>query len=190
MKKLLLIVAVLLCLAAVATGQDVKPIDIYIGGGVSIPNAPEGFKDWFKMGYHGMGGVEAKAFTGFSLLFLADYNRFSPDVEGIDGGEISLLSFTLNAKLGLGVPAAPLKPYFFGGVGLANTSVSDIDASEPDGISVYTMESKTDACFGVGAGLEFKAGPSAAIFVQGRYMIIATEGDALSYFPITVGFKF
>lgn len=189
MKKFLLSLAVMLCLAAFVSAQDVKPIDIYIGGGVSLPNAPDLFKDGYKTGYHGMGGIEAKAFTGFSLLFLADYNRFSPDVEGMDGGEISLLTFTLNAKLGLGVPAAPIKPYLFGGIGLANTSVSDFTVTIPD-VTITTLGSETNACFDVGAGLEFKAGPSAAIFVQGRYMIIASKGDAITYFPITVGFKF
>jgi opacity protein-like surface antigen len=190
MKKLLLAAAVLLGLAAFAAAQDVKPVDIYVGGGVSIPNAPDRFKDGMKMGFHGMGGIEAKASTGFSLLFLADYNRFSPDVEGIDGGEVSVLTFTLNAKLGLGVPAAPIKPYIFGGIGLANTSASDFSGTVPDDVNVVTMESKTNACFNVGGGLQFKAGPAAAIFIQARYMIIATEGDATKYFPITVGFKF
>lgn len=189
MKKIFSAAAMVFCLAAIVVAQDVKPIDIYIGGGVSLPNAPDGFKDGFKTGYHGMGGIEANAFTGFSLLFLADYNRFSPDVEDVDGGEVSLLAFTLNAKLGLGVPAAPMKPYLFGGIGLANISQSDYKDILPE-VEVSTYASKTNACFNVGAGLEFKAGPSAAIFVQGRYMVITTEGDATTYLPITVGFRF
>ncbi len=187
MKKAFLSFAVMLCLAAFVSAQDVKPIDIYIGGGVSLPNAPDFFKDYWKTGYHGLAGVGFKAFPGFSLVGNAEYHTFPIDAEGVEGGNFNTFLFTVNGRLALGVPAAPLKPFILGGIGLANVSISDITAGDK---TFEFLGSETDLCFSIGGGLEFKAGPAAAIFVQGRYVIINTEGDAITYIPITVGFKF
>ncbi|MDD4051240.1 MAG: outer membrane beta-barrel protein [candidate division Zixibacteria bacterium] len=187
MKMFLLSLAVMLCLAAFVSAQDVKPIDIYIGGGLSLPNSPDFFKDYWKTGYHGLAGVGFKAFPGFSLVGMAEYHSFPIDAEGVDGGSFNFFLFTVNGRLALDIPAAPIKPYFLGGIGLANSKISDITEGDE---TFKFIGSETDLCFNVGAGLEFKAGPAAAIFIQGRYVYINTEGDALTYIPITLGVKF
>ncbi|HEY6785565.1 MAG TPA: hypothetical protein VI159_11470, partial [Gemmatimonadales bacterium] len=49
--------------------------------------------------------------------------------------------------------------------------------------------SETQFAFGVGAGVEMKM-TSMSLYLEAKYMNIATSGSATTFIPITVGLRF
>lgn len=194
MKKLLLVSALVLVFAAVGSAQVSKPYNIYAGGGIGMPMSPDGFKDFHKMGLHGTGGfgLNLPAVQGFQILGLAEYHSFSYDwdeagMPDASGGTLGALMFSANGKMGFGVPAAPIKPFVMGGLGIANLSISD---EEIPGEPAYSYESESKFYINLGGGAEFKVGPSLGIFVMARYVSVFTEGESTAFIPITAGIMF
>ncbi len=187
MKKLLIACAVVFMLCAAVSAQTpASPVSIYAGGGLSMPMAPDLFKDYWKMGFNGMLGVGYGVTPAMQIVAKGEYHMFPLDVAGVEGGDISMLMFGADARFAVGLPAAPIKPFFLVGVGMAKLSASDVTrgtlhASFPD---------ETDFYFNAGAGVEFKAGPKMSLFAQARYVDVMAEGDAIAFVPITVGLKF
>ena len=96
-----------------------------------------------------------------------------------------------DARYSFGLPAAPIKPFVLGGLGFANTSVSDFESSDPLVTALnFNSESSTDLYWNLGAGVDFKTGPAWSLYGQIRYVSIATEGESSSFIPVTVGLKF
>jgi hypothetical protein len=186
-KKFLITFAVvgMLC-AAVSAQAPASPVSIYVGGGLSMPMAPDGFKDYWKMGFNGMVGAGYGLSPAFQIVAKGEYHMLPLDVDSVEGGDLGFLMFGVDGRFAIGLPAAPIKPFVLGGLGMANISASDITKGE------YTVlfGDVTKFYFNVGAGVEFKAGPKMSLFAQARYVDVMTEGDALAFIPFTVGLKF
>ena len=43
---------------------------------------------------------------------------------------------------------------------------------------------------GFGAGFEYMFGPKAGLWLDGKYMLIMTEGESMAHLPIRAGLKF
>jgi opacity protein-like surface antigen len=187
MKQILITFAIvgMLC-AAVSAQTPSSPVTIYAGGGLSMPMSPDIFKDHWKMGYHGMAGAGFALTPGFQLVGKVEYHMFPLDAEGVDGLDVQILMFGADGRFSIGLPAAPVKPFVLGGMGMAKFSVSDLKA----GTFTFAFPEETDLYFNVGAGLDLKAGPAMSLFIQGRYVNVLSEGEATSFVPITVGLKF
>lgn len=195
MKKPLLTAVCVIAFAFGVSAQVPTPFSLYAGGALSLPNAPDDFKDSFKTGFHGLVGLGYKMGPGFQLVGKAEYHKFAFDftgLSGLDGGDSKMWMFGGDGRLAFGLPAAPIKPFVFGGVGLASIKYDDF------GGNVTLATARNDALpdtqnkvyYNIGAGVELKAGPSFSLFAQGRYVSIATEGNSTSFIPITVGLKF
>ncbi len=195
MKKPLLTAVCVIAFTFGVSAQVPAPFSLYAGGALSLPNAPDYFKDSFKTGYHGLVGVGYKLGPGFQVVGKAEYHKFAFDftgLSGVDGGDNKVWMFGGDGRLAFDLPAAPIKPFAFVGVGIANIKRSDFDGNVTLATELNDAlpDTQNKVYYNIGAGVELKFGPSFNLFVQGRYVSIATEGNITSFIPITVGLKF
>jgi opacity protein-like surface antigen len=195
MKKIAVTLSILLIFAVGASAQMSKPFTVYAGAGLSFPMS-DGLKSVQNTGFHGSVGVGFNAMPMLQIVGKIEYHSFAADqaeyslalgtTEDVKGGTFAPLMFGVDGRYAFSLPAAPFAPYAFGGIGLARISWSDITY----GSTTLSFEDQTKMYFNVGAGVEFDITPAASLFVQGRYVNIATEGEATTMIPFTVGLKF
>jgi opacity protein-like surface antigen len=159
-------------LAGSANAQSVKPFNIGISGGLSVPTGDAG--DLVKSGYNlsGMFEVKPMAFP-VALRLEGQWQRF--DVKGVDAN-YRTLGVLANAVYYIPSPGI-VKPYFTGGLGMVNEKLSAFDDSE------------TNFAFNLGAGVNFQL-TGITTFVEANWQSIQSEGSATRMFPIRFGVKF
>ena len=193
MKKTLLIVGLVVAFAVSASAATPNQFSFYAGGAVSMPNS-EGFDAGWGTGWHGLAGAGYKMSPKFQLVGKLEYHNFASDLAGlpIDGGNTKITMFGTDGRYSLGLPAAPIKPYFFGGLGMASVSWDDFTGSSSltTAINAGIPESTTKLYYNFGAGFDLTTGPAFSLFLQGRYVSVTTEGEALAFIPVTIGLKF
>lgn len=199
MKKILAILAILLTFGAVASAQiPSSPVSLYVGGALSIPTAPESFSTSFKNGYHGSLGLGFDVNPAFELIGKVEYHTFNFDFDQADmtdysGGTNKMWMFGADVKFNPSLPAMPVKPYILGGAGVANIKQSEFEGPASLSLSVlnaFISEDQTEFYWNAGAGFTLLSSPAFSLFAQARYVSIATEGEASSFIPVTIGLKF
>jgi opacity protein-like surface antigen len=139
-----------------------------------------------------------------SFRFSGDYTVFTPDQVkyrdelarllgnaatgySIDGGNVNILSANANVKWAL-LPLPIVSPYLTGGIGLVRMSAGDLtvkyQGATVGGFPKAPAETKT--AFNIGAGVDLKLA-GIALFIEGKYAWILTEGESTGYIPISVG---
>lgn len=195
MKKNVLLAMLVLAMAATVGAQVPVPFSIYGGGLVSIPNAPTEFKDAYKNGFHGMIGLGYKAAPIAQIVGKAEYHHFGYDltnVSGLTDGAQSVWMYGADLRLGLNLPAFPIKPYLLAGGGLAHVSFTPFagtNLSLATALNDVLPEAQNKIYYNIGGGLDFKLAPMFGFFAQVRYVRISTDGDPTSYVPLTLGLK-
>jgi len=200
MKKLFLTLIALLLMSAVSmaqVGTPSSPVSWYAGAALSLPTAPEGFTDGWKLGYHGMVGAGFNVAPKIQMIGKIEYHKFGTDGSSfgsnVEGGSLNTWMFGVDGKLNLGAPVVPVKPYAIGGLGIASVKISEFtstDSSLQASLNSGTGESQSKVYFNFGGGVEFNLGPKTSWFVQARYVSISTDGSATSFIPLTLGLKF
>lgn len=196
MKKFWMVLALLICFTAVASAQVSSPMSVYAGGALSVPAGGDFFKNAFKTGYHGWVGVGMSTAPRMSLIGKIEYTSFSSEAAGLlgtTGGTEKILMFGVDGKFSLGLPAAPIKPFLFGGLGMANVKQDDFSNSNSlitSALNTTVIESETKFYFNVGAGLDLFSGPAFSIFAQAKYVSIATTGASTQFIPFSIGARF
>jgi len=186
MKKIILTLAVIVLFAGLATAQDVKPFNLYAGGGLGAPNSNDMFKDYWKTGYHGYAGLGFNLMPMIQIIGKAEYHMFSVDgdsegdfLESAEAaGDLNTFMFGGDIKLNPKAPFMPIKPFAIAGVGFANSSFSELD------------ESETDFYWNIGGGLELGGQGPLKFFAMARYVSISSEGESTTFIPVTLGIKF
>jgi len=195
MKKVLVILGILLAVAVGCNAQGL-PFSLYVGGAVSIPTSPDGFKETYNTGYHGTLGAGYNFMPNFQIIGKAEYHRFSydfADLSDIDGGANKLWMFGADGKFSLNAPVFPFKPFLFGGVGMAKMQFGEFSGDNLSLVTAYndaTLGDQSEFYYNIGVGGEYKMGPAWSFFVQARYVNVNTEGDAWVFVPVTLGLKF
>lgn len=166
-------------IALTATAAQAQSVNIGIGGGVTIPTGD--FKTATKTGWHGLAniGYGLPSGLGFRGDFYYGESNFKGGVSGkakLTGGLANILYEFQNA--------GGVKPYVIGSAGVFNTKGS----ASAGGVSISGSETKFT--FGGGAGVKFKAGPKANIFLEGRYLSAQTSGGSTNFIPVTLGVSF
>ncbi len=189
MKKLALLGILIVAFAVSAPAQTTRPFSIYAGGGIGIPISADDFKDLHDMGFHGKIGIGYRlpSAPGLELIGKFEYHTFGASDENLADSDFRPLLFGADAKYAFGLPTAPTKPYVLGGLGLAAWEFTD---GEDDEELVDEELDGSDLYLNFGAGVDLKPGDAFGIFIEGRYVILLTEGDATSFIPITAGFTF
>ncbi len=199
MKKLIILAVCIFALTATASAQvPSSPVKLYAGGLFSLPQGPDAFNDAFNTGFHGFVGVGKDLSPMFQLVGKVEYHSFGfnfddAGINNADGGSLNAWLFGADARISPSLPAAPIKPFIFGGVGFASVKQSEFESSDlslATSLNQTTGTSSTDLFFNVGVGADLFSTPAMTIFAQGKYVSIQTEGDATSIIPISLGVRF
>ena len=201
MKKLWMVLAILITFAACTSAQVSSPFTLYAGGAITFPTS-EGFSDLYKNGLHGTIGVGYKMAPKFQVIGKVEYHTFkfnfdnsdvSSIMSGWSGGTNKMWMFGVDGKLSLSLPAAPIAPYFLGGVGIANIKQSEFEGPVSLNLSLFNQliaESQNKLYFNLGVGTELGSGPAFSFFAQARWVSIQTDGETTNFVPVTVGLRF
>ena len=108
------------------------------------------------------------------------------------GGELLTRRTGPDGRFSIGMPAAPLRPYVLGGLGIANIKQSELEGPSliTSVLNQYIAEDQNKLYFNLGGGVDLTTGPAWSLFAQVRYVSIATEGESSSFIPVTLGLKF
>ena len=202
-------IGLLVCLlASTAVAGEMKPA-VYVGGGVNMPMGD--WSDFWKMGFGGSGrlafevapAIEIGATFGYTA-FPFDDDKFiewveanwgdvaeDAEVEGLDVNAMEFLA-DIKYKFGVGPEAKAFAPYMMAVFGMTQLSFDDATVTEGGETQTIDMSalSATDLTLGFGAGFEYMFSPKAGLWVDGKYMVIMTEGESTSHLPIRAGLKF
>jgi hypothetical protein len=214
MKKALLLF-VLLMLATMCCGQDLKP-SLYVASGFGTPVSAE-IKDGWKSGEILEAGFGWVVQPNVELFASFSYNHFRPeeldyikqakavveenlghevDISQIEfGGGADLKIYCANVGAKYYVPTSSstgrIKPYFVGSVGYEIQDISDAEMI----FSKYYYEDlelpdgENGFNLNFGAGFNLDLGYNANLFVEGKYALHFVDPKNLQSFPLTAGFK-
>ena len=173
-----------------------NPISFGIEGGLAAPTGSLG--DYVNAGYSVGGFVDLRPAPGpLSLRIEVGYDRFNyKDSYENYAASLAGASYTSNKHYLRGTAnlvyrfsnMSGIRPYVTGGVGIYNNSDG---ASLQYGSSTTTFNSNSTTKFGVNGGVGAEL-PLSGItpFIEVRAHGVQTEYTPLTYFPITVGFRF
>ncbi len=143
------------------------------GGGLSLPMG--NFGDTYKTGWLGQviaGITGANGMLGGRI----DGMYVKHSVDAGTGPSVKLLGANADVVLSPGSAAAKLRPYLLGGLGFFN-------------VKSGTGSGDTKFAFNLGGGLTVKAGSRMAVFLEGRYISVQTEGSSTGFIPISIGLR-
>ena len=182
-----------------------KP-QIELFGGLAIPMAPDGFKDYFKLGYsiHGQYVIfpSSKVGVSFALAyepFTFDSDKFLQDLQAADPyndysgvgieGKASVFEIGVGVRPYLSSPESTTQFFLFG-MGTFNIFNTKISLSY-NGIDLGSG-SDEEKKFGIagGAGFEMPMTETLNLIIQGVYRIIFTEDENTTFLGITTGLVF
>jgi hypothetical protein len=145
-----------------------------VAGGLTVPVGNTA--DAVKSGFNVTAGLGIKPpLAPIGLRFEGMWN--SMDFKsGVASGATRILGGAANVTLS--GPALPMG-YLIGGLGMYNVATPDITGSD----------AVTKFGFNVGAGLNFPL-TGISTYAEVRYHRVSTEGEALSFVPITFGIRF
>jgi|GEM_PF-851711 len=214
MKRIAFVSCTLVLLASTAIGQQTeeKKMNIFAGGGISIPVGPEVFKDYWKLGSSIGGGVGYSFMPWMSLYATVDYSNFPFNEQGfldtyaadplikllggqikVEGGSTSILAATLTEKFSL--VGQTVSPYVLVGAGFYHISLSDVTVTvsmqAPFG-GTETENGKSESAAGLigGLGSDVQVSEGIDAFIQGLCVIGLTKGGSTTCVPVRAGVSF
>ncbi|MDZ4865029.1 MAG: hypothetical protein SGJ01_16530 [Gemmatimonadota bacterium] len=152
-------------------------IRLGLGGGVSLPL--RSYADAVKTGWLGQGNLAFFPGASTSIGFRID-GFYGRNVLKATPGRTSMLGSTASLVLQVGSRRSPNRIYLFGGGGYVRTRTT--------GPNFGSLSSTNPAITG-GAGVSFGS-RSFALFVEGRYLSVYTDGIKPQLAPIVAGFSF
>jgi hypothetical protein len=151
-----------------------------LGGGLAFPLGD--FDDFAEMGFHGLVGVSVfPANSPVGIQVDGNYAEFKDDSPAdiknrfIFGTANLVYRFKTSEE-------TRFQPYLIGGGGVYNLKQTGDDAIIDDSFTKFGINA--------GAGFAFKAGSSAALFVEGRFHNMFASGPDRAFIPLTIGVRF
>ena len=186
MKRIVSVVLAAGATLAISAATANAQVAIGVGGGVAIPIGAfsDANKGAAKTGWHGLANIGYDLPSGLGVR--GDFYYGQHSIKGVPSGvsaKWKLAGGLGNVLYSFGSPGGA-HPYIIGSVGFM-----DLKATASSG-GASASASETKVTFGGGAGIKFKAGSNASIFVEGRYLTINTSGENANFIPITVGVSF
>lgn len=209
----LIIITLLLISTSTFAQTPAKPFNLYFSAGTDFPVKPDFFNDFHKLGYNLTGGLGFSALPRIQAIgrvglhkILKDWNsiKYADELgnvyeDAFDGGDITMITYGVDLKLDLSLPALPVKPYLLGGIGFAKLSEGDmkIMGAGVDALSdLEFIDEGNQFYYSLGGGVALSSGPMFSFFLEARYMNIKQdmvqgyESDNLIVIPINLGIKF
>jgi hypothetical protein len=177
--------------AAVVLAAGARAAEAQIGvkasGGLSFPMNET--SDALDIGWHAGAGpfLVIPGLPSLVINTVGGIHRFPGEQVGggAEGPGLRILDAQLNLTWRLGA-AAPLglglRPFVTAGGGVFN--LKPVGDAAPE-----NAESETELGVNGGVGFEFRLGP-ASLVVEGRYTNVFTDGDDVTYVPVSVGIMF
>lgn len=183
-------------------------------GGLSLPQGPDEFKDYFKSGI-GFGAEvkynlnEKTSLVGSfaSIPFKFNEDKMAEDIAewvgdeievNIEGGGFKVNAIQADLLYYLSQPEASTGLYITGGGGYYMSKTQNPDKVEItylgetiDITEEFEGEEETENDLGVnfGAGLELAMGTSINLFVEGKYHIVFTEDESTKFITLMGGLR-
>ncbi|MBN8588253.1 MAG: outer membrane beta-barrel protein [Rhodothermia bacterium] len=168
---------------------------VYLGGGLSLNQAPNSFKDQYKNGFNFEAAYGYPITENVEILAKGQLHSFNPDAAGFDtavlsakveGGVFSDVNVGAGLKLNFG--AGNIKPYVFATGGFHSLETTEMKLTLS---SLTTIPKKTENTFGVnaGVGIEVGFGGAAALFVEPSYTMLFNDAKT-KFIPIKVGLAY
>ena len=169
--------------ASIAQAQVSNPLKFTVFAGGALPTGD--LRDGVNSGYNLGAALDFHA--PLSPLGLRGEGIFASfgakDTGGADNADFSDLGMNANAVFWLPNPGSPVKAYLTGGPSFSRLKVS----ASSGGVSASVTDNHWG--FNAGGGLDFALG-ALSTRLDLRYRRISTDGDAISYIPITFGVTF
>ena len=180
MRRLLVSAVCSALFCAVAPLHAQRPIQIGVGGGVSLPAAD--LRTGANTGWHVLGTAALSTLMQpIGLRLDVAYNRFGARaaLTGVAAENQSVGSATLNATYRLPMTDSPLSPYLISGLGAYRTECSGASTCGPT----------TRYGWNVGLGTKLYL-LGARSFLEARYHRTMRAGGSAQFIPVTVGIMF
>ncbi len=198
MKKNILLSLAIVLIATSISAQVPKPITLYVGGGITKPTAMEYLDEYWKSGYNLNAGIGLNFLPMFQTVIKAQYHQLPLDKDElgitlpIELPDFRAVTIGLEERFNMANPAMKIKPYVFGGAGIAITTFSAFEAEALEGtnIAFTNLEDANKFYYSFGGGLELKSFLLISIYAQIEMIQIATEFETTQLIPFTVGIKF
>lgn len=184
-----------------AQTETEKTTDLFFSAGIGFPSKPQGFSDYWKMGFNVGGGVGFPISPSISLTGSIDYNSFPFDEDGflkslglsgsgvsVTGGSASIFTITGNVKALLNTAPGRVAPYATAGLGFLSLSTADATVAYQGQTATAKGDSESAFSLLFGAGIEIPAGTS-TLFIEGKYGLGFTKGESTAFIPIKAGVK-
>ncbi|MBN2369679.1 MAG: outer membrane beta-barrel protein [Vicinamibacteria bacterium] len=217
MKRLYLtiILAMVLVSGTVLAHGNERASEAWIGGGLAMPQRPDTFKDYAKVGFGLEGGVGYKISPRLIIGVSAEYNRFSPDMAtleaealhfvdvttfdvsvDINGGNASIVGASAYTRLLLASQGA--QPYVVARAGLARYKTSDATVRytvEYLGLTTsdsVTLDGGSETALKIvaGAGVDVPVGETSKLFFEAAYNFGFTEEESTGHISVRAGLRF
>jgi opacity protein-like surface antigen len=204
MKTITVVALSLLCFALPATAQ--VSIGWGIHGEAAKVDVGGTLSNVYGWGYGGGVHLDVDMMM-ISLRFSGDYTSIAPDQDKyrsalasllgttansyvVDGGDLRFLSASANVKWKI-LPLPIVSPYLTGGVGTTRISKSDLTVKYQGTAigGVPNVGTQTKSAINLGAGVDLKLA-GVALFIEGRYTWVLTDGEKTGYIPISIGITF
>ena len=177
LKLVIAVAAVSVASVATAAAQGAH---FGVGGGLTSPMSD--YKTFDKTGWHGLVRVDLSIpLSPVGIRVDGMYSQTSHKTTYSSDGNTKLIGGLASIVWKIPVPAPMVKPYVLAGGGFFNRKIT------APSLAVDTSESKFAYAFG--AGVNVGAG-ALHLFVEGRYVSMATSGTSTKFLPVTVGVMF
>jgi opacity protein-like surface antigen len=183
MKRLIRVCSTVACLAlGFMPLHAQQTYEFGFGGGASLPIGST--SDALTAGPHGIlsfSWIPAGS-PGLGIQLDGMYQYISGDENKVGGLDVNqqVLDATLSVLYRLpGTAESRIRPYVLGGGGVYNFDLKGNDVGNVDSKTKFGLEG--------GVGADFEITPRFAIFAEGRYHNVFTEGDNFQVLPVSLG---
>ena len=175
MKRILALVFGLMMVASVSLADADKKIELGINGGIAVPT-----NTGYDLGFGGQVTGLYRADENLGVGLGIGYDTFT--VTGLSGFSNADLSFLAMLKYAFGTDKT--KPYILVDAGLSSFSAT---------VSLFGVSASASTIYpeiGGGVGVQFPAGDSLNIFLQGTANLVLATGSTFTYIPVDLGVNF
>lgn len=180
MKKALLVLVALLCLAGIINAQS--KFGASVQGALSLPMGD--FGDICKTGFGGLGTVSYTLNKNLDLVASVGYLTY--DYKDIDGATFSTIPVLAGVRYYFA--AKNFKPYVTGQLGFYSSKAKIKTVIW--GISVESESTSTDFGFAAGGGFLYQLGKNLDLDITATLNSISTSGSSTSFINVLAGVHF
>jgi opacity protein-like surface antigen len=198
MKKIYVSVMTLLIMTTVQAQN--YGFDIFIRGGLGIPDAPSAYSTKWGKGPFVTSGFEFTLSQPLSVGVLGEYTRNSvnkdhrlteagtPDVV-LTGGAMDIFSLALYLNYRLAGRVKGTFPYIILDAGVTHLKASNQTVLRAGNSETVPGSSETAFRSAWGIGIDVPLSPNVCLTVCGKYVYVFTENERTGFIPVEVGFK-